>query len=35
VQCDCIVTQLYHDVIRLEFCNVLGPSFHRVAIKNV
>jgi hypothetical protein len=34
VQCECIVTKLYHDVFRLEYCSVLGPSVHRVVIKN-
>jgi hypothetical protein len=34
VQCDCIVTQLYHVVFRLEYCSVLGPSIYRLVIKN-
>jgi hypothetical protein len=34
VQCDCIVTQLYHDDFRLEYCSVFGPSFYRIVIKN-
>jgi hypothetical protein len=33
VQCDCIVTQLYHDIFRLEYCGVLRPSIHCVVIK--
>jgi hypothetical protein len=33
MQCDCIVTQLYRDVFRLEYCSVLGPPFHRVVIR--
>jgi hypothetical protein len=34
VQYYCIVTQLYLDVFRLEYGSVLGPSIHRVVIKN-
>jgi hypothetical protein len=24
VQCDCIVTQLYHEVFKFDYCSVLG-----------
>jgi hypothetical protein len=34
VQCDCIVTQLYHDVFDLSIIVSLDP-IHRVVIKNV